>query len=167
MGMAQDRGYAATVAVTAAAAAILSTVYIAQYGFDLWPCSLCYVQRVPYALGIVFGALSLMPAVDARSRRIILFHLAGLFLLNVGFAFYHAGVEAHWWLGPTACTGGAIAGSVDELMAALAKPGHPSCDEPAFIFMGLSMAGYNVIAALVLGAVSLAAALRKDWWNQP
>ena len=164
--MAPDKGYAATAAMAAAAGAILATVYVAQYGFDLWPCALCYVQRVPYALALVMSALSLMPAVDAPSRRIVLFHLAGLFVLDAGFALYHTGVEMHWWLGPTACTGGTVAGSVDELAAALAKPGNPKCDEPAFLFLGISMAGYNVIAALILAAASLGAALRRDWWRQ-
>ncbi len=164
--MAPDKGYAATAAVTGAAGAILATVYVAQYGFGLWPCTLCYGQRVPYALALVMGALALMPAVDAPSRRIILFHLAGLFFLDAGFALYHAGVEMRWWLGPDTCTGSAVAESVDELTAALAKPGNPRCDEPAFLFLGISMAGYNVIAALSLGAASLAAALRKVWWRQ-
>ena len=59
-----DKGYAATVAITASAAAILAVVYIAQYGFGLWPCSLCYVQRVPYVLIVLLGGMSLMPAVD-------------------------------------------------------------------------------------------------------
>ena len=160
-----DKGYAATAVAAAAAAAILATVYTAQYGFDLWPCTLCYVQRVPYALVLVLGALALLPAVDGRSRRIVMFHLAGLFLLDASFAFYHAGVEMHWWLGPVACTGGASAGTIEDLTSALAKPGHPNCDEPAFLLMGLSMAGYNVIAALILGIASLASALRKDWWR--
>ncbi len=162
--MVSDKGYAATAAMTAAAAVILATVYVAQYGFGLWPCTLCFGQRVPYALIIVLGALSLMPAVDARSRRVILFHLAGLFLLDAGLAFYHAGVEVKWWAGPVTCTGGSSAVSVTDMMSALGKPGHPNCDEPAFIFMGLSLAGYNVIAAVTLTAASLFATLRKSWW---
>ncbi len=165
MAIIPDKGLAATAAITAASAAILATVYIAQYGFGLWPCSLCYVQRVPYALVVVFGALSLMPAVDSRSRRIVLFHLFALLLFNSGYALYHTGVEFHWWAGPDTCTGGAVPGSVDELTAALSKPGNPRCDEPAFLFLGISMAGYNVFAALVLAGASLGAALRKDWWR--
>lgn len=160
-----DKGRAATAAVTAAAALILATVYVAQYGFDLWPCTLCFGQRVPYAVVIVLGSLALMPAVDVRSRRIVLFHLAALFLLDAGLAFYHAGVEVKWWPGPTACTGGSSAVSVTDMMSALGKPGHPNCDEPAFLFMGLSLAAYNVIAAVTLTAASLFAALRKDWWK--
>ncbi len=160
-----DKGFAATALVTAVVALILATVYVAQYGFDLFPCTLCFVQRVPYWLAVVMGTLSLMRAVDSRTRRVILFHLAGLFLLDAGIALYHAGVEFHWWAGPVTCTGGARILSLDDLTSALGKKGHPNCDEPAFLFMGISMAGYNVFAALGLTVASVFAATRKTWWN--
>jgi disulfide bond formation protein DsbB len=160
-----DKGYAATAAVTASAAAILAVVYIAQYGFDLWPCSLCYVQRVPYVLILLLGALSLMPAVDQRSRRVVLFHLFGLFVLGAVAAMYHTGVEMHWWQGPTACSGTINDVSLDDLTSALSKPAHPTCDQPAFMFMGISMAGYNFVASVILALFTLGAALRKDWWT--
>jgi len=167
MTMVTDKGYTATAAATVAAALILATVYVAQYGFDLWPCALCYVQRVPYLLILVMGGLSLMPAVDSRSRRIVLFHIVGLFLLTAAWGFYHAGVEVKWWPGPDSCTGNRGQVAIEDLSAALGKPGAPGCDEAAFVFMGLSMAAYNVIAALVLAGASLFAALRKDWWTAP
>lgn len=169
MASGTDIGWRATAAVTAAAAAILATVYVAQYGFGLWPCELCLLQRVPYFLIVVLGALALMPAVDSRSRRIVLFHLAGLFLLDAGFALYHTGVEFHWWQGPTACTGGSAKGiSFNDLTSALSKPGHPNCDEPAYLFMdSISLAGLNIFAAIGLAGASLAAALRKAWWSSP
>lgn len=166
MTMLFDKGYMAAALVTVGAAGILAVVYTAQYGFGLAPCSLCYVQRVPYFAVLIMGALSLMPAIDAATRRVVLFHLAGLFVLNAGFGVYHAGVEFHWWQGPIACTGSGVA-SLDDIAAALTKPGPPACDQPAFLFLGISMAGYNVIAALMLAAASLAAALRTAWWPKP
>ena len=158
-------GWQATAAVTLAVTGILAIVYVAQYGFDLQPCSLCYVQRVPYFFALVMGGLALMPAVDTRSRRIVMFHLVGLFLLGAAFGLYHAGVEMHWWQGPTACSGGLGAVSLDDLAAALVKPVQATCDTPAFLLMGISMAGYNFIASLILAALTLAAALRKSWWT--
>jgi len=162
-----DKGIAATAAVTAAAAAILATVYVAEYGFGLLPCSLCYMQRVPYVLAVVVGALALMPAVDSRSRRIVLFHLVGLFVLAASLGLYHVGVEMKWWLGPDACTGSVGAISMEDLSAGLLRPGGPMCDEPAFLLMGISLAGYNMIAGVVLAGFSLMAALRKAWWSKP
>jgi disulfide bond formation protein DsbB len=37
----------------------------------------------------------------------------------------------------------------------------PACDRAAWVFLGLSMAGWNVIASLALVGLSVAAALRK------
>ena len=165
MSAAANPGKAALAAATVAAGAILSTVYVAQYGFDLLPCALCYMQRVPYFLVLVLGGLALMPAVDDRTRRIILFHLVALFVLAAGQGLYHAGVEAKWWPGPDTCTGGARAiGSMADVLAGMSKRGAPMCDEVAFAFMGISLAGYNFIAGTVLAVGSLYAALRKDWW---
>ena len=38
----------------------------------------------------------------------------------------------------------------------------PACDKPAWVFLGLSMAGWNALASLALAVLSLAAA-RKEW----
>lgn len=162
-----DNGWKATAAATLAAAAVLATVFIAQYGFDLQPCSLCYMQRVPYFLVLVLGGLALMPAVDSRSRRIVMFHLFGIFVISAAAALYHAGVEMHWWQGPTACTGSVGTISLDDLTAALGKPSHPMCDQPAFVLMGISMAGYNFIASVAFAFMALGAAKRKHWWTTP
>ena len=160
-----DNGFRATAAVTAAAAAILATVFTAEFGFGLLPCALCYVQRVPYVAIVLLGALALMPAVDARSRRVVLFHLAALFLLTAGWGAYHAGVEWHWWAGPDTCVGRVGAVSPDDMLSALSQRGGPMCDEPAFVLFGLSLAGYNALAAAALAAFSVFAATRKTWWS--
>ncbi len=159
-----NTGKLATAAVTAAAAAILATVYTAEYAFGLLPCALCYGQRVPYFAIVLIGALSLMPAVDARTRRVVLFHLVGLLVLAAGLGVFHAGVEYHWWQGPITCTGRAGAVSMDDMMSALGQRGGPMCDEPAFTLFGISLAGFNALAATALAAFSIFAGTRKHWW---
>jgi disulfide bond formation protein DsbB len=37
----------------------------------------------------------------------------------------------------------------------------PACDRPAWVFLGLSMAGWNTLASIGLVALSVAAALRE------
>jgi len=37
----------------------------------------------------------------------------------------------------------------------------PACDHPAWVFAGLSMAGWNAVASLILAGLSVAAALRE------
>jgi disulfide bond formation protein DsbB len=166
MAVAHDRGWVATALVTAGAIFALAAAFTAQYGFGLAPCTVCYWQRAPYAMTGLLGLLALMPAVGARERRVVLFHLVLLLGIDAGLAMYHVGVEHHWWAGPAFCTGGAGAISINDLAAALTKSSRPSCDAPAFTLGGISIAGYNFILALALTAFALFASLRRDWWQR-
>jgi disulfide bond formation protein DsbB len=148
-----------------AAAGALGLAMISQYGFDLWPCLLCYYQRVPYGAVLALALLGLMPAVDAPSRRLIVALCAALLVLNAGIAFYHVGVEEKWWQGPSECVGGGADFSAADLMAAVNQPGRTGCEEAAFRLLGVSMAGYNVLACALLAAAAAWAATRAPWWS--
>jgi disulfide bond formation protein DsbB len=148
--------------VLLASIAILATVYIAQYGFGLLPCELCLKQRIPFGVTLVLAALALVFRLDGQKQRIAL-GLCGLaFAVGAGLALYHVGVEQHWWAGPTACTAGAgTVTSVEDLAAMLSKPVNvPMCDQPAWTLFGISMAGYNVLASVVLAIFSVVSARR-------
>jgi disulfide bond formation protein DsbB len=75
---------------------------------------------------------------------------------------YHSGVEWGWWPGPTDCTN--IAGPVDTggngILDALDQFVPPSCDKAALRILGLSMAGWNAVASLVLAAIAFLGAFR-------
>ena len=84
------------------------------------------------------------------------------FLANAGLGAYHAGVEWKFWAGPDTCSaptqplgkgGGGILGD-------LANTRVIRCDEAPLAVLGLSLAGWNAIASLLLAAGSLAAALK-------
>lgn len=162
--MAENRSFLTMALIVAASAGALALAYVAQYGFALWPCNLCWGQRVPYALTLVFALIATMPAVDAPTRRLVALLCAGLFLFNAGFAFYHVGVEEKWWLGPVECVGRPMSFSMQDLASALTQTGRTGCDEVAFRLLGISMAGYNVIVGLILSGGLLWAASRRDWW---
>ncbi|MCK9551353.1 disulfide bond formation protein B, partial [Aquamicrobium sp.] len=76
---------------------------------------------------------------------------------------YHAGVEWGWWPGPSDCTN--IAAPVDTggngVLDALDQFVPPSCDKAALRIFGLSMAGWNVIASLILAVVAFRAAFSR------
>jgi disulfide bond formation protein DsbB len=73
-------------------------------------------------------------------------------LVSAGLGLHHAGVEQHWWPGPTECTSGSSgAGSVAELKAMLLKEKVVQCDEIAWKFLGMSMAAYNALLSLIAG----------------
>ena len=144
----------------AASVMALAGAFAAQYGLDLEPCVLCIYQRWPHAVVIALAALAL--AAPDGPARIGLLGLAGLaLLLGAGVAGYHVGVEQHWWRGSQACTaniGGAA--SLEELKAQIMAAPIVRCDEIAWSFLGVSMAGYNFLLSMGAGGFALLAAGR-------
>ncbi len=122
--------------IASASLLILLGAFAFQYAGYL-PCDLCYIGRwahyaaVPLALGA-----SLIP----KWRRAGLYGLAVIFAANAVFSAWHAGIEWHFWAGPTSCTGGGgLSGSLPDfgnLRVIL-------CDTPAIRILGLSLAGWN------------------------
>ena len=133
------------------------------------PCELCLKQRDVYWTR--HGRSGARAACSASRRfrgvgdRIANVLLALLFLLGAAVAGYHAGVEWKFWPGPAACTGGAPRVSAADLAALLngAKAKIPQCDKPAWVFLGLSMAGWNTLVSLGLALFSAMAASRGFW----
>ncbi len=142
----------------------LALAFIAQYGFDLWPCLLCYWQRVPYALTLGLGLLALLPYADPKALRGLAFLCAALFLANAGLAFFHAGVEYKWWPGLASCGGIVRNFDINDLAAALSKPQTGGCEEAALRVFGISMAGGNVIVCGFTAVAVFWAALQKPRW---
>jgi disulfide bond formation protein DsbB len=146
-----------------AAAAALAVAYASQYWGGLPPCPLCLWQRYPYWAAIGLGLVAL--ALPVRLVPAVLVATAALFLGNAGIAALHAGVEWGFWPSPIpACVveGGAPAGSVDDLLRTLRPLPAIPCDEAAIRVLGLSMAGWNAVYALVVGAV-LAVTAWRSW----
>jgi disulfide bond formation protein DsbB len=147
-------------AIMAASLAILAAVWILQ-GFGYEPCELCLAQRYAFYAAAPLAALTAVVA--SRSAQGLAkagFALLALaFLANAALAGYHAGVEYHWWPGPTACTGG-LTGPVDvnDLMKSLNSVRVVRCDEAQLRIAGLSLAGWNVIASAALAIYSALAA---------
>ncbi len=148
-----------------ACVAMLGAAHAFQTFGKLAPCLLCLKQREVYwvtgAIALIGVVLTRTPWADRVRKPLIL--LIGLgFLYGVYLASYHAGAEWKWWPGPAACASGGAA-SADDLVAMLkgAKIAAPSCDKAVWIFLGLSMAGWNAVISLGLAIASAFAALRK------
>ena len=96
-------------------------------------------------------------------QRAALIILSLIFLYGAGLATYHAGAEWKWWPGPTTCAGGGGSVTAASLFALLngARVQPPRCDEAAWVWLGLSMAGWNVLASLGLAGLSAYAAVRS------
>lgn len=147
---------------TALAASIV--ILAIAHGFEtfgrLAPCELCLKERQVYwvaaFVGLVGGAAVLrMPR--ARFWTCVLLGL--IFLGGALLSGYHAGVEWKFWPGPESCTGSHVRITVADMQRLLrgAAMNIPRCDKPPFVFLGLSMAGWNAILSLILALLSVAA----------
>ena len=146
----------AALLVVLAGLVALGTAYFAQYVLLLVPCELCLWERWPYRIVIALGIIA---ALLPRKRGRVVLGLAALaFLADVGIAFFHVGVEFHWWLSPLPeCNGILTPGA-----PLPATPGRP-CDAPVYLIphLPVSMAAMDFLAALVLFLLLTAYLLRK------
>ena len=148
-----------------ASALMLAIAHAFETFGGLAPCTLCLKQREVYW---VAGTVALVGAVVvrlsgfARWRWVFDTALAAVFAASLFYAIYHAGAEWKFWPGPTTCSGGGA--KVDlSMLAAVAKGAvrvkPPACDQAAWVFLGLSMAGWNALISLKLLVLSAWAAL--------
>ena len=147
----------AALVVTAIAAATLAGAWFFQLVLDIRPCPLCLEQRYAYYLAIPLGALTALAAGRHAPGAVLLAGLAILAIAalgNAGLGTYHAGVEWKFWQGPTDCTGpiGNL-GSAGSLLERLDTVKVVRCDEIQWTFLGLSLAGYNVLISLLMAAI--------------
>lgn len=140
----------------------LVTAFIAQFAFALEPCILCKYQRIPYFSVLLLAGIAFH--VKAADHAGVAKLVGVIFLLGAALAFYHNGVEQHWWEAATSCgaSGGAPLDFQDfqnKLLAKMPK----RCDQIDWTLFGLSMTVYNVAASLALAAFSFfgAATLKK------
>ena len=138
---------------------MLIIAYSAQHVFGLEPCVLCLYQRVPYVATAMLATLGVGLAGEGRISGVVVGLCGVVFLTGAWLAFYHVGVEQHWWGSIAACGGGTSTElTLEQLKAGLAtKPPKP-CDQVDWTLFGVSLAGYNALASLGLALFSLAGA---------
>jgi disulfide bond formation protein DsbB len=149
---------AASLAILAIAAATLAGAWFFQLVLEILPCPMCLEQRYVYYGAIPFAALLAFAAAKGAPRSVVLAGLAILALAalgNAAYGSYHAGVEWRFWKGPTDCTGPIVKfGTAGSLFENLDKVKVIRCDEVQFRFLGISLAGYNVLISLLMAAIA-------------
>jgi disulfide bond formation protein DsbB len=142
--------------VLAASVAVLGAALISQYWGGLAPCELCLKERWPWAAAIAVGAVATMSGSRRALPRVALL-LTAVFAVGSALAFYHVGVERHWFVGPTACTApAATPDTIEALKAQLLHQLPVRCDQPAWSMWGISFAGWNLVASLAMAGISFA-----------
>ena len=160
VGAAPSRRYPTTLAVAALALVVLTIAgAFAFQAAGIAPCELCLKERLPFYAGMALGAVNVAAAARAsRALALACFALlALLFLLSAAFGAYHAGVEWGFWPGPSDCTGTpARAASSADFLRQLQMVRVVRCDAVAIRILGLSLAGWNVIASAAVAAIAAA-----------
>jgi disulfide bond formation protein DsbB len=126
--------------------ALLVAAYLFEFVGGLAPCPLCLWQRWPHGIAAALG----IAALAAPVRPIALLGLAAM-VVGTGIGIYHAGVEYGLWQGLATCAAPDISGlSPEEALERIMAAPVVRCDEIAWSFLGISMAGWNAILSLGL-----------------
>jgi len=143
--------------VLIASAVVLGTALLSEYWGRLAPCELCLVQRWPWATAIVISLIVLLVGARAPLSWVALV-FAIVFAISMVLAFYHVGVEQHLFAGPTACTASSgRAMTLEQMKQQILGTGPVRCDRPAWTLFGVSLAGWNLLASLIMTGCCLAA----------
>ena len=145
----------------AASAAVLGAALLSQYWGGLAPCELCLLERAPWwiAMGIAIATLLFTRQLALPVTAML---LALVFIASTALGFYHVGVEQHWFRGPTACTSSSgVPQTLAELKQMLARTQTVMCDQVQWSLAGISLAGWNFIASVMIAIYAFFAWQRR------
>jgi len=142
--------------VLIASSLVLGAALLSQYWGGLAPCELCLMQRWPWTAAITISLIALLVGSRPALPWVALV-LALVFATGIVFAAYHVAVEQHWLAGPSSCSaaaGGAT--TLEEMRRQILGTAPARCDEAPWSLFGVSLAGWNLLASLVMAAISAA-----------
>lgn len=125
--------------------------YFLEIFYYVAPCSLCILQRIPFAIIIVISLFNLKYKKKFLSIVVIL-----LFIINSGIAFYNTGVELSWFESNCAL-------NAKHWYDFLLPKSNVPCNMPYFQFFGfVSIAFLNIIYCLLCAIFGIPYMLRKN-----
>jgi disulfide bond formation protein DsbB len=154
----------AAIAIAVVGAATILGAWYFQYVLGLKPCPLCLEQRYAYYFAVPLAVMVVLGERVGASRKVLLAALIAIaagMLWNTALGVYHSGIEWKWWPGPQECSGAFDNTGAGSLMEQLNSINIVRCDEAAWRFLGLSLAGYNALISLALAGIAGCAAVRE------
>ena len=149
-------GRGAPLLVAAASAGLLLGAYLSQHVGGLAPCPLCLIQRYPHFAVLALGLAGAFAPGRARAGLLVLSGLA--LLVSAGYGVYHAGVEQGWFV--SECAAPMTGGTIEDIRAQVMAAPLTRCDEVPWSLIGVSLAGWNAIASVIVAGVALYGAAR-------
>ncbi len=154
-------GRRAALLLALGSATLLAIVYYFQYVLRILPCELCYWQRKPHMLIIALGLAGAL-LVQPKARAGILALMALAAFANMGISIFHVGVEYKWWQGLATCSAPtAVTTSLEEARNLIFNSTVVPCDQPGWVFLGISMAGWNGLISLAMGVFAVLGARKS------
>lgn len=143
--------------VLAASAIVLGAALLSQYWGGLAPCELCLLQRWPWGVAITISLVTVL-AGGRGGLPWVAAVLALVFAASMVFAFYHLGVEQKWFAGPSACTASTPGNSgaamtLEQMKQQILGTAPVLCDRVQWSLFGVSLAGWNLLASLLMTAI--------------
>jgi len=140
----------------------LIIVYITEHAFNLEPCRLCLIQRIPYAIIAVIGWIGLKHS-DWLSAGNLTAIAGFVFLAGATIGLYHVGIEQQLWQSTIGCSGELNQQiSANKLQDMLQQKLPKSCDQIEWTLFGVSIATYNAVFSLICAGITFNIA-RRLW----
>ena len=138
----------------------LIIVYITEHAFNLEPCRLCLIQRIPYLIIAVIGWIGLKHS-DWLSAGNLTGIAGFVFLAGATIAVYHVGIEQHLWQSAVGCSGELSQQiSANQLQDMLQQKPPKPCNQIDWSLFGFSMATYNAFFSLIWAGITFNVAQR-------
>ncbi|UTO55960.1 disulfide bond formation protein B [Neoehrlichia mikurensis] len=124
----------------------LAVAYIAQFLFNFIPCELCIYERIPYFIIIILCIMSFFV-----KHKMIFISICLCYVLNICISTYHVGLEHGWFSDVLGCSSNINLNglSFNDVKTSLLRTNVAYCNVPSFIFLGISMAGWNLFYSIM------------------
>ena len=134
---------------------VLLIVYYLEFFQGVTPCKLCIYQRLPNFI-INLLAASFLLIKNQNLKKITFIFYIFIFASSLTISVHHFGVENSFWNALTNCESGSkTLSNSNDLKEYLLNKNYASCSDVSFKFLGISLAGYNVIISFILLVISI------------
>ena len=134
---------------------ILLIVYYLELFLGVEPCKLCIYQRFPYFIAILL-ATSFLLIKNQKFKKLTFLFFILIFFSSLIMSVHHFGIEKNLWNALTGCEANIKSfGNSNNLKEYLLNKDYVSCKDVSFKFLGISLAGYNIIVSFVLFTLSI------------
>ena len=134
---------------------VLLIVYYLEFFQSVTPCKLCIYQRLPYFI-IILLAASFLLIKNQNLKKITFIFYIFIFASSLTMSVHHFGVENSFWNALTNCESDSkTLSNSNDLKEYLLNKDYVSCSDVSFKFLGISLAGHNVIISFILLVISI------------